>query len=250
MSKQKIVSWIIPLNGHEFDLEDLPYWLTGNSVQVISRGDGYALQIPSEVVGDNYEPVRDFAENELALINGAGRLLNPTFRSVSLSNNILGIDSSGEVTHTVVVVGTAEERCKAGTFKAVVGGISQLDPREGAACPFLNAAKYSSLANDALIISGRPKLTWTDLYVLFEIVESDVGSEMFTHGWISRKKSNLFTSTANSYNILRYEGRHGKDKGDPPSKPMNINEAEILIRDLVSSWLIHLEVISNGTKAD
>lgn len=248
MSKQKIVFWIIPLNGHEFDLEDLPYWLIGNSVQIIPRGDGYALQIPSEVIGENYEPVREFAENELELINGAGRLLNPKFRPVSLSNNILGIDSYGEVTQTVVAVGILEERCKVLALKAVVGGVSQPDPREGAASTFLNAAKHSTLANDALIISGRPKLTWTDLYLLFEIVESDVGSEIFTHGWISRKKSKLFTNTANSYSILRYEGRHGKDKGNPPSNPMNINEAGNLIRSLVSSWLNHVETGSNRAK--
>ena len=237
---QEILSWIVPLIGHRFDLEDLPYWLAEQDIQVAPHDDGYALVIPFDVIGDDFALLRKFAESQLDLINGIGRLLNPNFRPVSLANNILGVDSSGNVVSTVVTVGTAEERSKAGNVGVVIGGVAQADPREGAASPLLKAAKLSPQANDALIISGRPSLTWSELYLLFELVESDVGSQMFEFGWITRTAVKLFTHTANSYSALGHHGRHGKDKGIPPSQPMKHDEATKHIRDLVLAWLQHI----------
>jgi hypothetical protein len=71
------------------------------------------------------------------------------------------------------------------------------------------------VARDALVIIGRPNLTWSELYLLFELVQAEVGGEMFDLGWISRRDADLFTHTANNYSALRSNGRHGKDKGDP-----------------------------------
>lgn len=245
MEKKKIIFWKIPLSGHTFDLEDLPHWLAGYSIKVIFKDNEFALQIPAKIIGENYKPVRKLAEKQLQLINGAGRLLNPNFRPVALSNRLCGIDEWGKVIHTVGIIGTAEERSKAGTIKAVVGGVPQPDPRDRAALPFLNATNHSTLANDALIIFARPELTWTELYLLYEIVKGDVGSIMLTKKWISKKKEKLFSRTANSYSVLRVDGRHGKDQGEPPSNPMSKKQAESLIRDLIVSWLRYVDEKTN-----
>jgi hypothetical protein len=50
----------------------------------------------------------------------------------------------------------------------------------------------------------------------------------------------LFTHTADSYSTLRADGRHGKDRGQPPAKPMPRGVATKLVCDLVLSWLRHL----------
>jgi len=244
MSENETVNWIFPLGGHEFDLEDLPYWLEGYDVQIVKRDDGYYLQIAKNHVGEDLNKIRDFAETQLELINGVGRLLGQHFRPVVLTGNSFGIDESGDIVHTVVAVKGAEIREKVGTLRAIVGGEQHSDPREAAALPFLNAAKLSNQACDALIICGRPILTWTDLYLLFELVEASVGSQMFTRGWISKNQASSFTNTANSYNALRHTGRHGKDKGNPPTDPMSLNKASGLIQELVRQWLGH----EGGTK--
>ena len=237
MQKRKVASWIIPLIGHQFDLEDLPYWLDGQDVHVVLRNDTFVLVIPSAIVSEDYEPVREYAEEQLQLINGIGRLLSPSFQPLSLSDKIFGLDANGTTTQTIFAVNKAESREKAGTVRAILGGNIQPDPRKGTAMPFIKAASISPLAKDALIIVGRPTLTWSELYILFELVQSDIGGKMFEIGWISKYDADLFTYTANSYRALRTNGRHGKDRGVPPRKPLRQHTAEKLIRDLVLNWL-------------
>ena len=146
MDTQPIASWIVPLVGHQFDLEDLPLWLTGQDVHVATRGNTLVLVIPSAIVGDNYEPVRAFAESQLELINGIGHLLSSAFRPLSLADHLFGVDSVGAVLHTVLAVNPAEERVKAGSVRAAVGGKFRPDSREAAASPLIRAASRSPRA--------------------------------------------------------------------------------------------------------
>ena len=248
-NKRQIASWIVPLVGHQFDLEDLPLWLAGQDVHVTTRDDTFVLVIPSAIVGDSYEPVRAFAEGRLELINSTGRLLSSAFRPLSLAGKLFGVDSAGAILHTVVALNGVEERGKAGSVRAVVGGKVQPDPREATALPLIRAASLSPRAHDALSIVGRPSLTWSELYLLFELVQADVGGQMFDLDWISRSDANLFTHTANSYSTLRSDGRHGKDRGDPPAHPMQHGVAVTLVRGLVLAWLRHVGAPDDAHKA-
>jgi hypothetical protein len=249
MSRRQITSWTVPLVGHRFDLEDLPLWFAGLDVHVEPHDNGFALIIPAQIVGDSYEPVRAFAEEQLALVNGIGRLLSSSFRPVSLTDTLFGMDSAGVVRNTVVAVDSAEMRGKAGSVRVVIGGNAQPDPAEGAASLLMCAASRSTRAHDALIIIGRPNLTWSELYLLFELVEAEVGAQMFELAWISRSDADLFTRTANSYSVLRSSGRHGKDRGDPPVQPMRHGPAVALIRALILAWLSHVGAPDNQHKA-
>ena len=250
MDKRQIASWMVPLVGHQFDLEDLPLWFAGLDVHVEPRDNGFALVIPTQIVGDSYEPVRAFAEEQLALVNGIGRLLSSSYRPISLTDNLFGVDSAGAVRNTVVAVGSAEMRVKAGSVRVVIGGKAQPDPAEGAASSLMRAASRSPRAHDALIIIGRPNLTWSELYLLFELVEAEVGGQMFDLAWISRSDADLFTRTANSYSVLRSGGRHGKDRGDPPAQPMQHGLAVTLVRALVLAWLSHVGAPDDQHKAN
>ena len=249
MDNRQIVYWILPLVGHQFDLEDLPLWLAGQDVHVTQRDNTYVLVIPSAIVGHDYEPVRAFAEGQLEMINGTGRLLSSAFRPLSLADELFGVDSAGAILHTVVAVNGVEERCKAGSVRAVVGGKVQPDPREAIALPLIRAASLSPRFHDALSIVGRPRLTWSELYLLFELVEADVGGQMFELGWLSRTDADQFTGTANSYSTLRSDGRHGKDRGKPPARPMQHGIAVTLVCDLILAWLCHVGAPNDQHKA-
>jgi hypothetical protein len=231
------VSWIIPLEGHQFDLEDLPHWFAGQDVHVAKRDDEFVLVVPASLIGESYELVRPFAEGQLELINGIGRLLSQPFLPVALTDKLYGLDSAGAIIHTVVAVAGTEMRMKGGTLSVNVAGVFSGDPRDGAAAPFLLAVSSSYRRRDALAIVGRPALTWSEVYLLFELVEAEVGSRMFAFGWIGEADAKLLTRTANSYSALRSEGRHGKDRGDPPLVPMQKPVAVSLVRNLVASWL-------------
>ena len=237
MTDGDVKSWLVPLAGHRFDLEDLPRWFSGQDVHVAPFEDGFALVIPATVIGMSYEPVYAFAEERLSLVNGVGRLLSPKFRAVSLTNHVKGINGDGTVCHTVVAAGTAEVRIKAHAAGVALGGEASIDPAEGLAAPLLRAAEQSDRAHDALVIAGRPDLTWSELYLLFELVEAEVGGQMIDRRWISKANAVLFSRTANSYSVLGVAGRHGKDRGDAPSKPMKYDAAVQLIRKLVLAWM-------------
>ena len=237
MSARIVTSWVIPLTGHKFDLEDLPRWFAGQAVHVAPYKDGFSLVIPTSVIGSSYEPVHAFAEERLLVVNGVGRLLNSKFRPVSLSSNVLGLDTAGVVCHTVIAAGTAEIRMKAGGVLVDLGEATPPDPTGDLATPLLRAASSSARAHDALVIVGRKDLTWSELYLLFELVEAEIGGEMHHRGWISAADADLFTHTANSYSALRSDGRHGKDRGRPPPTPMSHSTANDLVRGLVLAWL-------------
>jgi len=240
MSEGSVVAWIVPLVGHEFDLEDLPLWLAAEDVQVVARDGGFALSIPSSVIGRSYEPVRAFAEDQIVLVNGVGRLLSPDYRPVALQDKLFGIDATGLTVQTVLALKGVETRSKAGSIRLRLGDVLQPDLREAAAHPILRAAATSPQAQDALAIIGRPALTWPELYLLFELVQSDVGGQMFDLGWISKVDEDSFSRTANSYTTLRHAGRHGRDRGAPPPHPMPHNVAVTLISKLVTAWLTRI----------
>jgi hypothetical protein len=133
MDKRQLTSWIVPLVGHQFDLEDFQLWLSGQDVHVATRDDKFVLVIPSAIIGYSYEPVHAFDEEQLELINGVGRLLSPAFRPVSISDQLFGLDSSCAVIQTVVAVNSGELRIKGNSVRLVLGNEVQHNQQEAAA---------------------------------------------------------------------------------------------------------------------
>ncbi len=238
MPQRAISAWIVPLKGHEFDFEDLPIYLQGSPVSVVKRGPSYFLRLSAEVTGPSHEHVTAIAEEYVALVNGLSAVLLQGVRPCELEGGAyFGIDSADNVAHTVVPVGTAEARCKAGHLTILVNGVAQPDSRLGTMTGLLRAAIASPPKADALAIVGRTLPSWSELYLVFELVEANVGRRMYEERWISRADAKVFGQTANSYTALGRAGRHGKDRGNPPKAPMAQPEALKLMRALVGKWL-------------
>jgi hypothetical protein len=237
MGQKEVVTWIVPLVGHAFDLGDMRKWLEGSDVAAVKYEEAHALSIPVKIVGSASEHVLPFAERKLTLLNGIGRLLEPKYRPATLDGRFYGLDATGRKVNTVLSIQSAEIRIKTGVVGLLVGGVAAPDPAIGAAIPLLDVAANSERAHDALTILARKDLTWSELYLLFELVQGEVGSRMYDEGWVSKSDANLFCHTANSYSALRSDGRHGKDLGAPPANPMDRHSALALLRRLVLSWL-------------
>jgi hypothetical protein len=47
----------------------------------------------------------------------------------------------------------------------------------------------------------------------------------------------LFRRTANSFEAVGLDARHGVEQNQPPSTPMDLSEARSLITTLVHAWL-------------
>ncbi len=212
--------------------------MDGCTVQVLQVGGGYQLALPSEVAGSSHERVLEVAVAFVELINGAASLLIDSYRPIELAKGaFFGVDADGTVLSTVVPVGAAEERCKAGHITAVVGGATQPDSRRGQLARFVESARRSVAAKDALALVGRPSPTWSELYLIYELVEANVGGRMYSDGWISRSQGERFARTANSYTALGRASRHGRQTSQPPGQPMTQREATQLMRTLVQAWL-------------
>lgn len=243
MTRREIAAWVLPLKGHVFDLEDLPIYLDGSPVTVVKRQEGYFLQISTSVAVPSYERVVELANDFLGLINGAASVLLHGHRPIELEGGAYyGIDAQGEIAHTVIQVGTAEARCEAGHMTVVVGGVPQQDHRKGQMASLVSEATRNRAKADALALVGRPSPSWSELYLIFELVEANVGGRMYSEGWIGKTEAKLFGRTANSYTALGRAGRHGKDRGDPPAQPMQQADASLLMRNLVLAWLKHTEL--------
>ena len=238
MSGPTVIAWILLLTGHEFDLEDLPVYLFNAPVTVVKRKAEYFLHVPASVVGDGFEQVSNIAAHYLALINGVASLVINGFNNIELAGGgFYGIDANGDVTQTVLQINSAVSRHKAGHVTLAVKGVTQPDDRLGLMSALLEGAIGHRAKADALALIGRPSPTWSELYLVFELVEANAGSHMHSEGWISKSDARLFTRTANSYTALGRVGRHGKNTGEPPDVPMTQQAAVTLIRTLVAHWL-------------
>ena len=244
-----VASWLVPLEGDLVDLEELPMWLANEEIRVVERDGTYNLLLPAELTRGSYEPVLALAEQYIRFANGAGRLLDSSFRPVSVVRRVFGLAADGKVIHTVICPESGEVRVKGGTVGLSVGGQDSRDPRLGAAAPYFRSAVHLPRARDALILIGQKELSWADLYLIFDLVQAEVGGAMYDNRWISKANAELFTQTANSYSTLGLEGRHGKDRGTPPPIPMEHAEAVRHLRGLLRSWLACLADSSPPTQA-
>jgi hypothetical protein len=248
MTCDAVSAWIVPLKGHSFDLEDLPIYLSGSPVTVVKRNAGYFMQLSTSVTGAGYERVTTLANEYLALINGAAIVTLDGFQPIELGDGLFGIDANGEVKHTVLQVQSAVMRSKAGHVTVAVNGVALPDDRTGAMSRLLRSAAEHQAKADVLALIGRPSPTWSELYLVFELVEAHVGGRMYSEGWIGRADAKRFTHTANSYTALGKAGRHGKDTNHPPPKPLPHRAATVFMRSLVANWLkeIRAESQLNG----
>jgi hypothetical protein len=230
-----VSTWLVPLEGHPFDSQDLPKWLAGGDISAVDREGQMHLAIPASSTPQ--DQVLEVASSHLDVINGAATLLDPAHRLVRCDSKYFGIDDQGQVVSTVVAVGTGEIRAKGNAVGISVGGVPAPDPRKGALLPFLAAASVSGPARDALVILGRPRPTWSELFVIYELVQEASGGTMIAKRWISKADDDLFCWTANNRHALGIEARHGHTKRQPPPAPMPHANALTAIRSLVDRWL-------------
>jgi len=242
VSSRPVTAWLVPLEGHAFDLEDLPVYLKGSAIQVTKGSNGYQLELPASIAGCSHERVVELSAAFVDLMNGAASLVFASYRPIQLADgSFYGIDQTGSIVNTVLRVQSAEMRCKAGHVTMLVDGIAQQDTRQGQITRLMDAADGNVAARDALSIMGRSAPSWSELYLVYELVEANAGNRMYAEKWIARTEGKRLTRTANSYTALGRASRHGKQTTQPPRDPMTQREATVLMRALVAAWLSQMQ---------
>ena len=103
----------------------------------------------------------------------------------------------------------------------------------------LISSSRNSSVQKALRMYSTRELNWVNLYIILEVIESDLGGKnvLVSNGWISNAKIKNFKHTANSVGAIGDEARHGKEITNPPTKPMPLKEAKVLIEILLKQWI-------------
>jgi hypothetical protein len=170
------------------------------------------------------------------IINGLGLLFKPSFHPVRLGQSFtvrhpdrttsLAATSEGGSVRVMAGPGTLNE----------FGCPSEEDSQELAARP-LFVSQNSQAASDALHILARRSLTWSELYVLYELARCAAKGLVVSPDDSTKRDIKRFTHTANNYTALGIDGRHGPTNHQPPADPMQHFDAVILVRRMVLSWL-------------
>lgn len=236
------VAWVSRLIGNPIDLDDLVHWTSGNQFHVFKtpvdgQPDEYRLYLPIAQVGLGYEGARQRAEAVMIALNGLGAMNGQNFEPVAFDTSMNIVDANGQRRDAVIAVNGLKLRTAFGRATFSVDGQPIIDSTKGMAAALLAQADGSDAVRDALLLIGRDKPTWSELYVAYELVETNDADAMYDRGWVSKSALTLFKRTANSRTALGVHARHGDESWEAPSTPLAYDDAVELIRKLVKAWV-------------
>ena len=227
--------YLIELRGHKFDLENLAKLLTADDFAVIKEGEEFRLKCTAFNSLTNEDMVFAAAKSLLPSVNGVGFIYADGFRAVELSGGVIAIDGQG--TRKRYVYESVHQGLRIGQSAEVASDhATPQGPTPGDEA--IKAALNEEIVGRALGFFSQVK-SWVNLYKVLDAIREDVGNleALKARKWVASSEIDRFKGTANNHTAAEGEARHGFDYGNPMSKPMTIQEAEQLIRTLLSRWL-------------
>jgi hypothetical protein len=243
------------LTGADIDLRMLAHCFTRTDARIVcinrEGGTVYALQssgfiLPpkweSHVSSDgvvinlnaNWKFVGDTAEEILRAMNGAARLSRPSFHPATI-RRLECHDLSGAVCGATTWQFTTPDEVRRYAFPPARTGLVDLLQK------WVELARSSAPVDQALHIIGAFPITWSSLYLIFEIVCADMGgeAEMLKRHWIKRTMLNRFTTSANHARSIKEGARHGGPvkRGQKPAATIDLMRAHTFIVQLLNGWL-------------
>lgn len=233
--------WWLALDGDQTYLRDLAMHLNAPELRVVEDDTGFYLGSTDFAAFATTDEVRGRGAELIAIACGACEVELGDFRPPRIVATVR-VEESGEMQRLTPVSAVLRmpyevhqnvERVREDGVVEVVEIAPPLPRTE----EWTELARQDPDVADALAILGREDVRWHDLYYLFELVEGDVGGLMVSAGWATKTTVDRFTQTANSRRAIGRDARHAKDKFVPPKRPMELAEAQKLIRTLVHRWL-------------
>ena len=229
-----MLKWLVGIGGDEFTLESLPKNFIHPNLKIIEVDGHYYLSSQEFEEKDDSENIREIASKNISLLNAINKLQNPTSNSVSLTGVVRHEDEDGKITYSVQKSLKIMWNVRG---VDILGSSNETDAASPIKSRWANVAFKNEKIWWALSLLNSSNLTWDILYKIFEIIESEFGSEIYNFKGISKKEVDRFSRTYNSSQALGDKSRHpGKDHL-PPKNPMIFKEANDLIRILLSQRL-------------
>lgn len=227
------MTWEVQLCGESADLKMLSESFTQPQMHIVSREDGVIITSDSWNYLLTAEEVREAADRTVAAISGASFLILGMTTPLTVGN-VYNVDENGRRGMTIFC-GSGVIRIRTYPATITTGGVTHH--------PADRVHKYHEVASRdpaierALSLRSMDQLNWVRLYILYEIVKDDVGSMMYTAGWVSKSEIERFSRTANSPSAIGSESRHGTEATQPPKRPMSVQTARKLIDRLLHEWI-------------
>ena len=221
-----MTEWFVELHANVRDLHFLKNSLNSTSMSIFQEADSTFLRAPNMLSAMSHIEARDIAVELLETINGAAKVLMPSYEGVFLK--AIGFrDQHGEMKRHYFL------HAEAGHY--VLHASGQNDPKLS---ELINLTMTVPGAAKALLLYGSLAHNWKNLYMVMEVIEDDLGGESavlnsypeLTQRW------KLCKRTANSFSAIGREARHAKNV-ESPNAPMPIAEARELVREVLFHWL-------------
>ena len=234
-----VKKWLVRLEGHVFDLEDLQEQLHSDEISIQERNGNYYLSSSYFTDLSRPDDVLSTARHLIELMNGAAKIFVNGYEPVSPTGEIIEIVDSEERKHVIMQVDTGRFRIKG----KAVDLVSSSDGRDsGARKPteiidLLRKAISNSRIADVLHFQSLEQ-TWSNLYKIYELVGDDIGTRN-VEKIVEPHRIKHFKGTAQSRALIGDAARHasGKYKGPGKLPEMTLSEAKQLIADLLKAWI-------------
>lgn len=232
-----MTEWLVELKGDTAELEYLcslspPKW------RVTEQGGRYYLRC---AVFDSSMDARNVladASRILDVMNGVGRLVLQKFEGAKV-HGINRIEENGRQTQFIMPSSIPSAERLGIPAVTVPSGQESSQPFSIPGSKWIEIAEKDLSADKALALYGGLEHNWRNLYMVLEVVEGDVGGEngLLSKGWAHKAKIKLFKRTANSFLKLGYQARHATAKYKAPRIPMSLDDAQSLIKNILTNWL-------------
>jgi hypothetical protein len=222
---------LIKLNGQPPDLRALAS-VSGVNWAVVKEEGGYYLTSPLfdsvPDTGDAYT----VAQQLLPLMNGAAGIYIPNFEPVQLDGSAKRLNEDGTSTQNIRIQ-TATARIRCVVSPVALNESPNIDS-------WMALARMDRDVRKAMALYGGLEHSWRNLYMVLEVMEDCYGGEkgLFAASWAPDEAGiKLFKRTANNWQALGSEARHGTEQWEPPPKPMSLQDARELIRRTLLAWV-------------
>ncbi|HXQ72429.1 MAG TPA: hypothetical protein VN844_18175 [Pyrinomonadaceae bacterium] len=234
-----MANWMIELGGERFDLQELIRIKSLPDIQVLEE-DGRFYLTGSDF--NSFIEARDVlthARDTLRIINGIAQLEIQNWENVE----VIGVarnEDNGTRTQFLFPAAIRGRSRMSGNL-TIIGpdGVPKSATQKYALEGFLEIARKDSRVEKALRIYGSREHSWSNLYIIYEIIEADVGgkTQIISRGWATSKRIDLFKRTSNSVTATGDDARHGKESTQPPPTPMQLFQANEMMERMLKEWL-------------
>ncbi len=229
--------WFVKITGNKSDLEDLSHLFNTEELKIVEESDGYYLHSNKFDLYKEAREIKSFAVNLLETLTGVARLSIPELQPLKLGA-LAKENATGGRDLNIVVNETIHIRSRvSGDITVNHNGVEQ-KPKTPIAVVGFKVAQNDEQVDRAMRLWGKDPNHWNNHYKILEIIMSDTGNNIFNDGWANKKKVGLLKRTANNSEALGDDAaRHAHRRNIPPPKPMTIQEAQHLIKELLTKWI-------------